>query len=200
MTKGLASLAFASGLLLAPAIGNASTVDFVLNASNSEVTITSQADGFVCSLTSCGVEANIVPGFGGSFTLDHGEEQTFDFIEWIGVGTGAFLYAVEATLAFLEPSEATTTSGGGGFGIVLNGFIKAGGVFWEDVPRTVTLTDGHEIEIDFEDGITLLAGHKVISGASVALAPVPLPLPIAMLLGGCGVLALVARRRSIAAV
>ena len=168
MISGAIALA---GILTSAGAAEAA-IQFTLDPTASSVTITDQSGGGVlCSITSCGVEAALAPGLGGSFAIDTGDVETFDFIAWTATGSTGLsprTFDVTATLAFSEPTGATTTSGGGGGAFFLLGTITGGLLTWDDVPASLTLTDGSLIEVDFQGGVTILPlTATVVTSASV---------------------------------
>ena len=189
------------GVVLALLIGvsppaTAATL-FSVDRASSFVNITDQQGDPYCDLTNCGVSARLAFDSDFQFSVDSGETYGFDFIEWTGAGTGGLLYEVEAFLSFSEPVEASTGSGGGGFGVVLLGAIFLGSVFWQDVPNIVSLASGSQFIVDFEQGITLLAGSTVVSSASIEgieTLHAPLPPALPLFAAALGLVGLIVRR------
>ncbi len=173
---------------------------FTVDMANSSVALTDSGSGFICSLTSCGIDAQLASGLSGTtFDLDNpGDTETFDFLTFSGTGTGTATYDVEATLAF-DPPSASVTSGGSGNVLLLSGNIVAGLLTWNDVPATLFLADGSEVLVDFEGGVGIFLGSSTTTTASVTLESVPAPIPLpasgVLLLAGLGGLSLMRRKR-----
>lgn len=185
-------------------IGVASATAFKIDLDASSVTLTDQSGGgLACHFTSCGIEAQLAPDFGGEITLDAGETWEFDFIEFTAHGTTGFFgrsFGITATLAFEEPLGIDTTSTGGGRGFFIAGVITGGVLTWEDVPQTYTLSDGSQVVVNYQSGVSILPLSKsVITTASVSLGSgaAPVPEPSAALLFGAGIL-LASRRQFLA--
>jgi len=175
----------------------AATLTFDIDTAGSGVSLTET--GSFCLTSSCGVDGSLAAGFGSSFTLAEGESITFDFLTFDGVGTGAAMYNIDATLAFSSPTAAVSSGGAGG-ALSIGGSILAGLLLWDSSPQTVTLSDGTSFTVAFEGGIGILLGNSVSTSATVTLnsigdvSAVPLPASALLLIGGLGALG-VARRR-----
>lgn len=207
MTKSALALLAAGALSLGMTPASASTVDMTFDTLNSSVQITDQSGGgIVCYVTNCGIEATLSGSFGtpSSFSLAEGDTFSFDFIDFTFDGsTGVFprQFDITATLAFSDPSFSATGTGTGGAWVVggsINLDAGAGWLTWNNMPSTLTLADGTEFSIDFEDGATLFLGQPVTVGASVtavSVAAVPLPASALVLVTGLGAIPLVGRRR-----
>ena len=173
---------------------------FTVDAANSSVTLTQTGTGFFCSLTNCGVEAQLASGLAGtSFDLSNvGDSNTFDFLTFTGSGTGGAIYDITATLAFDPPSFSVTGGGSGGVA-VFGGYIAAGALFWTDMPTTVVLADGSEVRVDYQGGIGFLLGTSTTTSASLTLeslpAAVPLPASGVLMMAGIGGLFAMRRKR-----
>ncbi len=184
------------------AAGVASAAYFEVDLAGSSVTLTDQSGGGrICSLTSCGIEANLASGLAGNITLDDGDTWNLDFIEFTANGTtglAARSFDISATLAFTNPVGIDTTSTGNGGGFFISGIITGGVLRWNDVPVVYTLADGSRIEVDFQDGISLLPLTKsVVTEASVyyrtgrgAASPVPEPGAAVLFAAGIAVVSL----------
>lgn len=190
LPKLFRNLLLALGLGLTAASAQADpTLDFVFDAAGSSVTLTDQGQGFICFISNCGVEANLASGFGSSpVTVGTGDIINFDFLTFTGNGTGGAIYDIAATLAFTAPADASTTGTGGGSVLLLGGNITGGFLNWDNLPLTILLNQGSTVTIDFQDGLTLLAGNSVTSSASITGVNV-VPLPATVLLLGLGMLA-----------
>jgi hypothetical protein len=195
MLKRLRQLALTAVLLGSASGANAGLI-FIVDASASSATITSLADGFICTLTSCGVSVSLAPGLHGTtFELNEGESFSFDFLTFVGDGTGGAIYEVAATLAFSQPAGANTTGSGLGAALLVAGQIIGGALLWTNLPAEIVLPEGSTVGIDFEDGIALLQGHSVTTGASVNGVAIAIPTTGTLSLLGIGLVALGAVRR-----
>ena len=195
-------LAVVFGLILP--IGVAGATAFKIDVDASSVTLTDQSGGgLACHFTSCGIDAQLAPDFGGDITLAAGETWEFDFIEFTADGTTGFLgrsFGITATLAFEDPLGIDTTSTGGGRGFFIAGVIIGGVLTWEDVPQTYTLSDGSQIVVNYQSGASIFPLSKsIVTKASVSLGSgaAPVPEPSAALLFGAGIV-LATRRRFLA--
>lgn len=200
-------LALGALLMTMTFAGAAQATYFQLDPTGSSVTLTDQSGGgFVCAMTSCGVEANLASGFGGGIELNEGQSWRFDFIEFSATGSTGFLgrsFDIAATLAFSSPTGIDTTIGGRGVGFFISGVITGGALSWNQDDAWYVLADGTRVRVALQDGITILPlDRTVVTQASVGLFPgvsgtSPVPEPGAALLFAAG-LAVVAegqRRR-----
>lgn len=199
-------------LLLMGLVGTALTAGvaeaayFEVNVAGSSVTLTDQSGGgFMCSLSSCGIEANLASGFGGNITLNDGDSWDLDFIEFSANGTTGLsprTFDIKATLAFTNPSGIDTTNTGQGGGFFISGVITGGVLHWNAAPAVYTLADGSRVEVAFQDGISLLPlSRTVVTTATVdyrggkgAVSPVPEPGAAVLFAAGISVVALRNRR------
>ena len=173
-TMQLVAALIATGLFLLGGTAQAAQiVDFQLDSVGSSVDLDT-------GLGPPGLSASIAFSDSG-FSLGEGGTAEFDFIEWTPIFAAVNLdFTVDATLAFSEPVAATTTSTGEGSVLVFGGRIRSGVLEWNEVPRTVTFSDGTVIAVDFQDGINLGSG-PVTTTASVTVlsaggsAPIPEP-------------------------
>lgn len=205
MFKQLASLA-TGVLMMATGSAHAVPLDFEIDGAASSVTITEQNSGLVCGLTNCGISANLNAGLGSSsFSLDVGETNTFDFIDWAFNGVGAGSYVVEAVLAFASPAGQSVSATGGGAFLTFSGVFSAGSfnsltaasLSWVGVPTTRVLADGSEFTVDFQGGAGIFFGGFTTSASVTvdAISAVPLPATLPLLLLAIGGLGFVGRRR-----
>jgi len=190
-------LALAALLMTMTVAGAAQATYFLLDPAGSSVSLTDQSGGgYVCRMTSCGVEANLASGFGGAIELAEGESWSFDFIEFSATGSTGFLgrsFDISATLAFSSPTGIDTTIGGAGVGFFISGVITGGALSWNQDDAWYVLADGTRVRVAFEDGITILPlDRTVVTQASVGLFPAvsgtsPVPEPGAALLFAAGI-------------
>lgn len=173
-------------------------LDFEIDGANSDVTIISQNSGLICSLTACGVDAELNAGLDGTqFPLAEGQSNTFDFIDWSFSGLGGAIFEVEATLAFAAPlNESVSSSGAGGF-ITFFGILTAAGLDWSGLPATLALADGSVFDVDFQSGFGIFFGDITTTATVTAtkVAAVPLPAALPLLAFAFGGLVLLGRRR-----
>ena len=135
------------------------------------------------------------------FSLDVGESNTFDFIEFVASGIGGGTYDVMATLAFSDPGGVVSSTGSGVYGTFF-GAISGGTLTWADAVQQVTLGNGTVYTVALQQGFTIVHGASAITQATVTLdaSPVPLPASALLLLAGIGGFGIVRRRqRKIAA-
>ena len=189
------------GVTVAGAMAVAAPADagllFTVDVGSSSVSITQTVSGPVCTLTSCGIVADLAAGLAGTtFELETGESWAFPFLTFTGSGFGASVYQIAATLAFSTPAGADTTGNATGAAALFRGSIVAGALSWSDLPREIVLANGSTIAVDFQGGVTLLDGPSVTTGASVAGTNI-VPEPGMLALLGSGLLGLgtVLRRR-----
>jgi hypothetical protein len=190
-------LALAALLMTMVFAGAAQATYFELDPTSSSVTLTDQSGGgFVCRMTSCGIEANLASDFGGGIELNEGESWSFDFIEFSATGSTGFLgrsFDIVATLAFSSPTGIDTTIGGEGVGFFISGVITGGALSWNQDDAWYVLADGTRVRVAFQDGVTILPlDQTVVTKASVGLFPgvsgtSPVPEPGAALLFAAGI-------------
>lgn len=175
----------------------ATMLDFEIDVANSSVQINQTGSGLVCFFTNCGIEASLASGLGGSFSLEEGQSNTFDFLTFTGNGTGLSTYDVTATLAFVQPAASVTGNSSVAVAALFNGSIVAGALIWDNLPQIVDV-DGNVFAVNFQGGLTLLDGQSVTTSATVKaleVAPVPLPASALLLLGAVGGLAAMRKRK-----
>ncbi|SMX31539.1 hypothetical protein [Actibacterium lipolyticum] len=190
-TAALALATVGSLALGSLSTAEASTVDFTIDTGASSVSLTPTSCIGTCSLT-----ASVASGLGGTYSLGEGDSATVDFLTFAaGSGVGFGVYDIEATLAFSGPLGATATVSGAV--AALNGIetILLGGLSWDDATTVITLANGTEILMEFEQGFVALTDSVTTSATFTVLSIVPLPGASMMLGGGLVLLPLVARRR-----
>jgi hypothetical protein len=198
---------FAASAAMIPS--KADAVTFEVDLAGSSVDLRQTGSSFLCTLTSCGVEATLASGLGSTtFDLDSaGESESFEFFTLAGDGGFSFggtTFDIVATLAFNPPNFSATGNGFGG-SLILAGQIALGVLIWDDLPTTLTLDDGSIVTVDFADGFfSEFISGPVSVAASVTLdslgspTPVPLPASLVLLLAALGGLVLVGRNRKLA--
>ncbi len=199
------ALGYAALLALAASAGAANAVPvlpFEIDVAASSVTLSNAGNGVICTLTSCGIEATLASGFGGTFALGTGDTESFDFITWTGTGTGGTNFDVTASLVFTAPADAGATGTGTGSALLLQGNIIGGILQWANLPVQMLLAQGSTITIDFQDGVALFLGNSVTTSATVhgdnivaGVSEVPIPPALALFGGGLIGTGLLARRR-----
>lgn len=132
------------------------------------------------------------------FTLGDNETQELDFFKITG-GRRAWDedYNIVAILAFSSPYISTTENGRENY-FTLNGILSKGNLSWNTakIPEIITLSDGNQVKIDFDDGWTVRSGnestvHAYITNLGGAIVPTQaLPEPVLALLLGFGLIGL----------
>jgi hypothetical protein len=196
MVLAAATIGFAT-LAASPAY----SLTFQLSPPGSSVLLSNQS---CLTFSSCSISAAIASGMPtGAFNLNVGDSNTFDFIRWTPHGSGLNdTFDVTATLAFLQPVGANTTGNGSGGAIAIGlGAIVGGHLNWTDVPTNVLLADGSVINIDFQDGISLLSGAITTTATVTLVSETPLPAALPLFVGGLGALGVLGwhRKRKLAA-
>lgn len=206
------ALAAATIGIAAFAVNPAAAITFQIDPATTSVSLSNQTGGGIpCFFSSCQVQAAIAPGLPTApFNVDVGTPYALDFIRWTATGTTGLSsrhFDVTASLGFLAPSGAGTTTGGGsGFGFLLFGVILDGSLTWASgVPNTITLADGSVIEIDFQGGKSIILNNSITTQAYItveSLGPeggpavaTPLPAALPLFVSGLGALGLFGWRR-----
>ncbi len=195
--KKLAAFVFTLSLILFGAgFTWASPVSFDLAGSTggSSVTVSDSAPW-------ANLFAALAPGLDSqNFTLNDGETKEVDFFTLTARGAALWAsYAVEATLAFDDPSIAADGSGSGHF-FTLLGLLSGGTLTWDSatVPDSF-IVDGNTIKVDFESGWTVVWGNTTMVHAYITneggSTGGPVPEPATLVLFGSGLIGLAALTR-----
>lgn len=178
----------------------ASTLSFVIDKSNSAVTLT--RNGNLCLVSNCGTTAVLASALtnGDTYTVGTGDSIAFDFLTLTGKGTGLANYAVTAVLAFSSPYLRVATTGNLLTATAVGRFI--GGRLTWDAAEPATTIGGSTVKISFasgeglfDDGTRKITTTATITGISI----VPLPATGLLLAAGLGGLGLFRRGRAQAA-
>ncbi|MCE6950280.1 VPLPA-CTERM sorting domain-containing protein [Cereibacter sphaeroides] len=193
----MAALCLALGVAAPKA--DAATLSFVVDRDASSVELT--RNGRLC-LGNCSVTASLASGLttGSTYEIGTGDTATFDFLTFTGRGQGLGWegYAVNAVLAFSSPF--LHVSGTGLFTTTALGVFRNGDLIWDTIaPVTI---NGSQFRISFDSGTGMFAKGQRTMGTTASITGVnvvPLPATGLLLVAGLGGLALLRRRRQVAA-
>lgn len=129
------------------------------------------------------------------FTLNNGESYKFDFFDITVSGFGCGTADVSATLAFDSPYGYEVTGSGTGGWFTVFGIFSGGLLTWNDMPQTITLSNGNWFDVDFENVCELGFGNSTTVAATVTAHTSPVPEPSTILLIGCGLIGLMTYNR-----
>ena len=157
------ALGFSGGVASA-----APMLDFQIDYDASSVVLT-ETGGSGATVSAAIAES----GLGPIFSLGAGESQSFDFLRFTPDCTGLRCnglheYDITATLVFEIPDQSVSSDGNAGAAVLFGGII-GGALFWDDVPITLTTSDGSMYTVDFEGGIDFFLGRSATTSASVSV-------------------------------
>jgi hypothetical protein len=175
---------------------SAATLDFVIDRTNSSVTVNSLGIGQPCSLSNCGITAVLADSLqdGDTYTIGTGDSATFDFLTFSGTGRGLAVYSVNAVLSFLSPTGVTGSGSGTGGMVMFAGFITQGSLNWSSATLSGALPGGSVVDFDLQ-GLSMASGAKITTTATLkGVNIVPLPAGAVLLISALGGLAALRQR------
>jgi len=148
-------------------------------------------------LGSSSLTAALVSGLDSTvFTLNDGQTQIIDFFTLTASGTGIGSADINATLGFSAPTNLSASGQADALYGTFRGVFSGGILTWDPttLPDVISLSNGNQISIDFQNGLVIGAGntatvHAYISNlgsgtATGGTAPVPEPSTLLLLGGG----------------
>lgn len=111
------------------------------------------------------------------FSLSEGQSYTFDFFDIDLINAGAGRSAVQATLAFLQPSESGSSER---LSFDMTGRVAGANLKWDEQPDPVMLENGSAFSVEVAEAAGLEGDPSETITATVTAESVPEPSTVAL--------------------